>query len=82
VRSLTRLGTPEDLKILLDIGAVKRRFLLWRELPGGGPHILAALQGLRERWPDDSRAMRILSSAEKLSEPDIRRAVSETAEAP
>ncbi|NNK48940.1 MAG: hypothetical protein HKP01_08720 [Gemmatimonadetes bacterium] len=80
VRSLTRLGTPEDLEILLDIGAVKRRFLLWRELPGGGAHVLAALQGLREHWPDDSRAMSVLSSAGKLSDPDIRRALSETPE--
>lgn len=77
VRTVTRLGTPEDLEILLQLAPVRRRFLK-SESPGGSPHVLAALKGLRERWPTDSRAQRVLSSASGSSDPEVRRALAET----
>jgi hypothetical protein len=78
VRTLTRLGTDEDLEILLQLAPVRRRFLVRSELPEGSAHVLAALKGLRERWPTEGRARRVLSSASGSSDPNIRRALGKT----
>jgi hypothetical protein len=80
VRTVARLGTDEDLEILLQIAPVRRRFLQRGGLPEGSPHVIAALKGLRQTWSTDERAKRVLASAKASSDPDIRRALADATE--
>jgi len=80
VRTVVRLGTDEDLEILLQIAPVRRRFLQRGALPEGSPHVIAALKGLRDGWPTEERAKRVLASAKASSDPDIRRALADATE--
>jgi hypothetical protein len=72
IRSLVRLGTAEALETLLEIATLKRLFLRRDRLPPTSPELVAALRGLRERWPTEPRAERVLAAGLRSSDTAVR----------
>jgi hypothetical protein len=77
-RIVTRVRTPEALRILLEVIALRRRWFGTRMTPKS-PELLAALTGLAAYWRNDPTAAEVLVYARQHSDPDIRAAASSPA---
>ena len=72
-RVVTRARTPEALRILLELIALRRRWFLKRMAPKS-PELLAALAGLAAHWRDDPAAAEVLFHARQHHDSEIRAA--------
>jgi hypothetical protein len=72
-RVVTRARTPEALRILLEVIALRRRWLLKRMAPKS-PELLAALAGLAAHWREDPAAAEVLFHARQHHDSQIRAA--------
>jgi hypothetical protein len=73
VRIVTRLTTPETLRLLLELIDFRRRLFLKRMAPKS-PELLAALAGLATHWRDDPAAASVLFHARQHHDSQIRAA--------
>jgi hypothetical protein len=72
-RVVTRAQTPEALRILLEVIALRRRWFLKRMAPKS-PELLVALAGLAAYWRDDPMAAEVLFHARQHHDSEIRAA--------
>lgn len=72
-RVLTRARTPDALRVLLQVIALRRRWFGIRMAPKS-PELLAALAGLALYWRDDPTAAEVLNHAQQHSDSEIRAA--------
>jgi hypothetical protein len=70
---ITRVRTPEALRILLEVIALRRRWFVKRMAPKS-PELLAALAGLAAYWRDDPAAAEVLFHARQHHDSEIRTA--------
>jgi hypothetical protein len=72
-RIVTRARTPEALRTLLEVIALRRRWFLKR-MAAKSPELLAALAGLAAHWRDDPAAAEVLFHARQHHDSEIRAA--------
>jgi hypothetical protein len=77
-RIVTRARTPDALRVLLGLIALRRRWF-GRRMSPKSPELLAALCGLAAYWRDDPAAAEVLAHARQHSDPDIRAAAASPA---
>jgi hypothetical protein len=72
-RIVTRARTPEALRTLLEVIALRRRWFVKR-MAAKSPELLAALAGLAAYWRDDPAAAEVLFHARQHHDSEIRAA--------
>jgi hypothetical protein len=72
-RVVTRARTPDALRILLEVIALRRRWFV-RRMARKSPEVLAALTGLAAHWQGDPAAADVLAHARLHHDAQIRAA--------
>jgi len=76
IRVITPIRLPSVLDVLIKSAlSRKRRWFIWRRLAPKSQPMLAALSALAFTWPQDPKAMKVLSMAENDPDSSVQNAI-------